>query len=441
MIRGLPHIFARVFNTPLAISPARLDPLVSGLRASASFRRSLLIGDDEDDDERDRIRPRFQRYGLTQDGIAVLPIRGVLVRRAGEIASDSTELESYARIDGMLRQALGDARVRGILLDIDSPGGEVGGLFELVANIRAAALLRPVWAIANDDAMSAGYALASAADRLYLTGTGGVGGIGVVALHCDQSGFDAAEGLNFEYVYAGERKVDANPHEPLSDPARAAVQGEIDRLYTMFVDMVAAHRGMSAASVRGTEAAVAYGPDALANGLADRQGTLADAATALGDLINGRTTMSDPVPNEPPAEVPALPPLPAPVAPPSAPAGTNAGTVGDALEAAVQARAGHVVQLDLVRQTAAATRVEASEIIAMCNLAGWPALAQDFVSRGMTVTAARTDLQRRQAEAQEATQIETVNTAPPVTAEASTGQPSELSKALADRWARQMGRQ
>ena len=140
MRRGLPNIFARVFNTPLAISPARLDPLVSGLRASAAMRGSLMLTEeDERDEER---RRRSARYAVTPAGVAVLPIRGVLVKRAGEITADSTELESYARVGTQLRQALGDRRVRAVLLDVDTPGGEVGGLFELIQDIRAASQAR-----------------------------------------------------------------------------------------------------------------------------------------------------------------------------------------------------------------------------------------------------------------------------------------------------------
>jgi len=51
-----------------------------------------------------------------------------------------------------------DPQVQGILLDIDSPGGEAGGVFELAQRIRAASTLKPVWAHANDSAYSAAYA-------------------------------------------------------------------------------------------------------------------------------------------------------------------------------------------------------------------------------------------------------------------------------------------
>ena len=95
--------------------------------------------------------------------------------------------------------------VRGVIMDVDSSGGEVGGLFDLVEQIGAikAASRKPLWAVANEGALSAAYAIASTADRLYVTQTGEVGSIGVVAVHVDESGADAKAGLAWTFVFAG----------------------------------------------------------------------------------------------------------------------------------------------------------------------------------------------------------------------------------------------
>jgi len=70
---------------------------------------------------------------------------------------------------------LADPRVRGIVLDIDSPGGEAAGLFDLADRIAAARAIKPIWAVANDAAFSAAYALAASASCVTLTRTAGVG--------------------------------------------------------------------------------------------------------------------------------------------------------------------------------------------------------------------------------------------------------------------------
>jgi len=111
-----------------------------------------------------------------------------------------------------------------ILLDIDSPGGESGGVFDPADRIRTGSQVKPIWAVANDMAFSAAYALASAANRVFVSRTGGVGSIGVIALHADQSGKGAQEGVRYTTVFAGARKNDLNPHAPLSDEAVASLQ-------------------------------------------------------------------------------------------------------------------------------------------------------------------------------------------------------------------------
>jgi ClpP class serine protease len=122
--------------------------------------------------------------------------------------------------------------------------------------------------------LSAAYAIASAANRLYVTRTGEVGSIGVVAVHIDESGADAKAGLAWTFVFAGERKVDANAHEPLSERARATIQADVDRLYAEFCAVVAANRGISSEAARRTNAAIYRGELAVRAGLADRVGTL-----------------------------------------------------------------------------------------------------------------------------------------------------------------------
>ena len=169
-----------------------------------------------------------------------------------------------------------DPSVRGVILDVDSPGGEVGGLFDLVDQIRAikAGTDKPLWAVANESALSAAYAIASTADRLYVTQTGEVGSVGVVAVHVDESAADAKAGLAWTFVFAGESKVDGNAHEPLSARARATIQADVDHLYAQLCGLVATNRGLTNETVRGTNAAVYRGELAIRAGLADRLGTL-----------------------------------------------------------------------------------------------------------------------------------------------------------------------
>lgn len=215
------------------------------------------------------------------DGIARIEVVGSLTRRAMPMAAFSG-LSSYDRISRELDAALAMPSVRGIFLEVDSPGGEAGGVFDLADKIRAARGVKPIVAHAGEDACSAAYALASAADQVYTTQTGCVGSIGVFALHVDESQADAAEGRSYTYVHAGAKKVLGNPHEPLSPEAKSQIQEEVDRIYGLFVESVAASRPqLNSEQIRAQEGGVFYGPKAEAMGLVDGIKTKAEAREAL----------------------------------------------------------------------------------------------------------------------------------------------------------------
>ncbi|AMY71168.1 hypothetical protein FALB51S_00453 [Frigidibacter albus] len=213
------------------------------------------------------------------DGIAVIEIAGTLVHRGAWIGQ-SSGLTSYEGIAAQLQAALADPGIRGIALDIDSFGGEVAGAFDLADRIRAARAQKPVHAFVAEHALSAGYVLASQADRITLPRTGAVGSIGVVALHTDMSGALDQKGIAVALIHAGARKVDANPYQPLPEGVRDQMQRELEVTRFLFAETVAAGRGdrLSHAAALATEAAVFRGADAIAAGLAD---DLADPVTAF----------------------------------------------------------------------------------------------------------------------------------------------------------------
>jgi signal peptide peptidase SppA len=270
----LPHLAARLFGVPLAIHRPKLDVILAVLGPRVGLSDLAAA-------------PSYtppQRQGSATSGsppgVAVIPIHGTLVRRTVGLEAESG-LTSYTGLAAQLDAAIGNPEVSAILLDIDSPGGESGGVFDLADRIRAASQIKPVWAVANDMAFSAAYALASAASRVFVSRTGGVGSIGVIAMHVDQSVKDAKDGVRYTAVFAGDRKNDLNPHEPISSEAHSFLKAEVNRIYDLFVETVARHRGIEASAVRDTEAGLFFGQAAVAMGLADAVGTLDDALAQL----------------------------------------------------------------------------------------------------------------------------------------------------------------
>ncbi len=199
-------------------------------------------------------------------GVGVIPIHGVLTHGAGWFWNDET---SYGDIRRQLAHALGNPEVRAIALHINSPGGDVAGCFDLADAIFAMRGTKPIWAILDENAYSAGYALASAADRIIVPRTGGTGSIGVVQLHTDISGALDQAGIRITTITYGERKADGSSLEPLKGKALEGMQANVDKLGALFVRTVARNRGLPRSQVRDMEAGTFLGREGVEAGLAD----------------------------------------------------------------------------------------------------------------------------------------------------------------------------
>lgn len=282
-----PRLFERIYGRPLMLQPEKAFVIERVFHTNhdapfAMLRNQAFSSDVPADDSEEPM------CVVTDSGIAIMSVMGTLVQRSSWLDAMSG-LTSYAKIGFEFAQAEADPKVRGILLEIDSGGGEVNGCFDLVDQI--AACTKPVWAVANESAYSAAYAIASAADRIVMPRTAGVGSIGVIALHVDQSQRDQKTGYTYTAVYAGSHKNDYTSHAPLADDQRIALQGEIDRMYQMFVDTVATNRGISADAVRATQAALFHPQAAIDVGLADDIGTLDDVINEFEQFLANPTGM------------------------------------------------------------------------------------------------------------------------------------------------------
>ncbi len=271
----LPYLASRLYGTPLLIARPKLE-VILGVVARKLAGDTLATPP-----------PANVDAGMTGglqivEGIAVLPVLGTLVRRSSYIGAASG-LTSYHDIEAMAEAAFADPMVKAVLLEIDSSGGEAGGVFDLAQRLRTLAQTsgKPLWAIADEAALSAAYAIACAADRLWLTRTAEVGSIGVVAVHVDESVADAKAGLNYTFLHAGAHKVDGHPHAPLPAPVAADIQSDIEQLHDQFLALVAGFRRLTPDVVRATEARVYRGEAAIQAGLADQLGTTREALTAL----------------------------------------------------------------------------------------------------------------------------------------------------------------
>ena len=287
------NVYRELSKTAILKPPPRPSPAGRGSLGKPQFATAESIADRISTfahfDEEEELTG--SGYAIV-DGVALIEISGGLTYRAY-----SWWTTSYLDIRDSFRAALADDRVNSILLVIDSPGGEVAGLFDLVDEIYHARGTKRIIAIADETAFSAAYAIASAADEVYLPTTAQVGSIGVIAIHVDQSGFDQNLGLRYSAIYAGDRKNDFNPHEPLKADGKDVLQAHVDKLYDMLTAVIARNRHMTQAAVIATQAGFYMGTEAVNAGLADGVLTVKDIMTKMssskGDMVMNLNEVKD----------------------------------------------------------------------------------------------------------------------------------------------------
>ena len=272
MTPRFPHLAQRLFNVPLAILPGKAEVVMAALADRLGIAH-LLHADGTrsrmfDDGEWDSGPPANMRPCEVFGGACIIRVEGTLVHKLGCLQPHSG-MTGYDGIRQNFITALADDNVEAIVLDIDSPGGEVSGCFDLVDTIFAARGTKPVHAILNETAYSAAYAIASAADRVTVPRTGGTGSIGAICMHVDWSKAMGEAGLTVTMIRYGDRKAEANPYEPLAKAARDQLQADIDAVGELFIATVARNRGIAASTLRAMQAVTLQGEAGLAAGLAD----------------------------------------------------------------------------------------------------------------------------------------------------------------------------
>lgn len=333
-MRMLTHIAARILGRPLLIHPGKASAIIAALtdrigvsaeidedvdpaflRLAAASPAANRLVPSEPGGPRDAMGRVKANYYDMVGSTALIPIVGSLVNRGAFIGDDGSGFTSYEGLTAQVQMAVADPYVSSILLDIDSPGGEVAGAFSLFDTIRQARAQKPVVAHVNDMAASAAYGIAASASEIVVSPSSVLGSVGVVALHMDHSAQLARKGIKPTFVYAGAKKIDGNSLEPLSASARADLQAEVDLLYNQFVGTVAeGRRGiLSPEAIRATEAGTMFGSEAVKVGFADRVASFNDTISRMqlfSKAIGGPINMNPISPSTPvgslPLNAPAL---------------------------------------------------------------------------------------------------------------------------------------
>ena len=267
-----------------AIEPQALAQIIGIVEDHASLSREEWA-ERLEAVEKQRGRPLSNdRKAVTvRDGVATIEVVGPIVRRADMFSqiSGMTSIETLAKDFGA---AMDDRTVRAIVLAVDSPGGEVTGVAEFADMIYAARSVpnaKPVVAYIGGLGASAGYWIASAAERVVCDSTALLGSIGVVQVVRDPS---KSRDTSNEFVSS------QSPHkrpDPTTGTGASQIQGVVDAMASVFVAAVARNRDVPETTVLADfgGGGLFVGGAAVAAGLAD---AVSSYESVLADLAAGR---------------------------------------------------------------------------------------------------------------------------------------------------------
>ena len=274
-----PHILAAFASEYWAMEPGKLLAIVDLLVMQTEGGKFSA------EEIEARIAPATAAAVARREGaVAIVPLRGIISPRVSLTPNSSTgggaTAEGFAN---QIEQMAADDGVKAIIVDADTPGGNVLGVDEASAAVAAVRGNKPIVVQVNGNLASAGYWIGASADEIVLTPSSRAGAIGVRTAYDDLTAKLEKDGVAREILSAGKFKGEGLLG-PLSDEARAHINGELEAYYAMFVDRVAAGRGVSAQTVRDGfgQGRMLGAAAAVREGMADRVATMKETLARFG---------------------------------------------------------------------------------------------------------------------------------------------------------------
>ncbi len=273
--RAYAHIDAQGYSTMWVtqageLAGVQVQPQGHGLNLAAGIAQ-VLAG------------PRGAAGSANTSGskVAVIPIQGTVQKRGGYCSLGTKDLVAQ------LNAANRDPEISAIVLDIDSPGGQVDGTEELAQAVALSG--KPVVAYIDGLGASAAYWIASQASSIFISSasTAYAGSLGVLCMNVFQGAFLEKNGYKVE-ILRSTRAVDKarqNSVEEMTPEVRAAVQADLDQVGETFIEAVQKGRAGKLSTKEDVFTGKVYrGSDALKYGLVDKVGSLQDAVNQAAKL-------------------------------------------------------------------------------------------------------------------------------------------------------------
>jgi len=253
------HILHELYEEPWLITASFHEQLCAIVQshmtgdAHAEGGRAELFEDVEEADD------VMQIVG----GVAMINVAGVIARRVGMIEK-SSGVSDIMDISEAIEEAVANDEVKGIFLDVDSPGGGVTGVPEFGRML--ADIDKPVLAYTEGLMASAGYWMAVGADLIFASQSAVVGSIGVYMSILDQSRAYENAGLRQHLIATGKFKGAGTPGVPVTEAQLANFQEGVDEVFDWFKAAVTMNRNVTEDSMQGQ---TFHAKEAQARGLID----------------------------------------------------------------------------------------------------------------------------------------------------------------------------
>ena len=205
-----------------------------------------------------------------RDKIAVIPITGVITIDGGGIGFESQGASSTDIVQ-FIQEANKNPNVKGIILEINSPGGSAVASKEIADAVKNSK--KPVVSWIREVGASGAYWISSsskliAADPLSITGS-----IGVTGSYLEFSDLFEKYGVTYERLVSGKYKDTGSPYKELTEEEKRLLQDKINQIHSVFVDEVASNRKLNRNQVEKLATGEFYlGKEAYDLGLVDYLG-------------------------------------------------------------------------------------------------------------------------------------------------------------------------
>ncbi len=213
--------------------------------------------------------------------IALIPISGFIAIGSSDSLLSSPIASSDVIVD-FIEKADADESVKAIILEINSPGGNVVASKEISQAVEDAD--KPVIAWIREIGTSGAYWIASASDYIVSDPLSITGSIGVVLSYLEFSELMDEYGVKYEGITSGKYKDAGSPFKPLALDERQLLQKKVDLIHSYFIEEVKENRGLDSADFG--EASFYLGMEAKGLGLVDELGGKKEAIEKAKELAN-----------------------------------------------------------------------------------------------------------------------------------------------------------